>query len=129
MNNKEQRLMNDLNHKLSKHIINIANKNKANISMENLKDIRKTAKINKKFKYFLNSWQFYTLRTFVEYKSNIEGIFTIFIDPKYTSQMCSNCGKINKCKTKKYECKNCKLKIHRDKNASFNIANKGQQSL
>ena len=56
MNNKEQRIMNDLNHKLSNEIINIAKKNKANISMENLKNIRQTAKNNKNFRYFLNSW-------------------------------------------------------------------------
>jgi len=128
MNNKEQRVMNDLNHKLSKEIINIAKINKANISMENLKNIRNTTKSSKNFRYFLNSWQFHTLRSFVEYKAKMNGISTIFINPKFTSQICSNCGHINKCASKKYECKKCKLKMHRDENASYNIANKGNMA-
>lgn len=129
MNNKENRVMNDLNHKLSNEIVKLARKEKANISFEKLTNIRKTAKVSKSFRYFLNSWQFYTLQKFVEYKANVEGIQTVFIDPKYTSQTCSNCGEINKCVSKKYRCKKCKLSIHRDKNASFNIANRGKQAL
>lgn len=128
MNNKEQRVMNDLNHKLSNEIVKIAKNNNANITFENLKGIRKTAKVNKNFKYFLNSWQFYTLQSFVEYKSMIEGIRIVFVNPKYTSQICSNCDKINKCESKKYVCSECKLHIHRDENASYNIANRGIQA-
>jgi IS605 OrfB family transposase len=129
MNNKEQRVMNDLNHKMSNEIVKIAKEHKANIAFEKLKGIRKTAKVSKNFKYFLNSWQFYTLQSFVEYKSMIEGIKTVFVDPKYTSQICSNCGKINKCESKKYVCGKCNLHIHRDENASYNIANRGIQAL
>jgi len=129
MNNKEHRVMNDLNHKMSAKIVKYADKHNANISFEKLKDIRKTANVSRNFKYFLNSWQFYTLQRFVEYKSLIEGIKTIYVDPKYTSQLCSECGKINKCKSKKYVCKHCGLQIHRDKNASYNIAKRGKQAL
>ena len=53
----------------------------------------------------------------------------IKVDPKYTSQICSKCGKINKCNSKKYICSKCKLRIHRDENASYNIANRGKQAL
>ena len=126
MGNKENRYMNDLNHKISHEIVKLANNNNANISFENLTGIRK---VSKSFKYFLNSWQFYTLQKFVEYKSNEEGIQVVYVDPYMTSQTCSNCGSINKCSSKKYVCGNCNLHIHRDKNASFNIANKGVQSL
>ena len=129
MNNKEQRVMNDLNHKLSNKIVNIAKKQKANIAFEKLKNVRKTAKVSRNFRYFLNSWQFYTLQSFVEYKSMLERIKTVYVDPKYTSQICSNCGKINKCNSKKYICSNCKLHIHRDENASYNIANRGKSQL
>jgi IS605 OrfB family transposase len=110
-------------------MVSMAKKQKANIAFEKLNDIRKTAKVSRNFRYFLNSWQFYTLQSFVEYKSMIEGIKTVYVDPKYTSQMCSNCKKINKCESKKYICSNCKLHIHRDENASYNIANRGKQAL
>ena len=54
----------------------------------------------------------------------MEGIETFVVNPKYTSQMCSNCKKINKCQGKKYRCNKCNLQIHRDENAAYNIANK-----
>lgn len=127
--NKEQRYTNDWNHKLASDILKLAIQSKSNISMENLLDIRKTKCFNKKFRYFLNSWPFYTLRSFVEYKSKLNGISAVFVDPKYTSQLCSSCNTINKCKSKKYFCGSCKLAIHRDENASYNIANRGYQSL
>ena len=53
-------------------------------------------------------------------------IKTYYINPKFTSQTCSKCKEINKCKNKKYKCAYCGLQIHRDENASYNIANKGK---
>lgn len=128
MGNKEQRYMNDINHKIANNIVELAKENKSNIAFENLSGIRK-AKVNKNFKYFLNSWSFYTLQTFVEHKSEMEGIKVVYVDPKFTSQICSNCGEKNKCSSKKYVCQKCKLHIHRDENASYNIGNRGKQSL
>lgn len=129
MGNKEQRLTNDINHKLSCKILELASQQHANISLENLLNIRTTKCYNKKFRYFLNSWPFYTLRSFVEYKSKLKGITAVAVDPKYTSQICSSCKKVNKCSSKKYKCASCGLRIHRDENAAYNIANRGQQSL
>lgn len=129
MGNKEHRVMNDLNHKIAKKIIELAIKNKANIAFEKLSDIRTGAKVSKGFRYFLNSWQFYTLQCFVEYKAKMEGVKVVYIDPKYTSQICSSCSEINKCKSKKYICGKCGLHIHRDTNASYNIAVRGSQAL
>lgn len=126
--NKEQRVMNDLNHKLSKQILQFALKRKGNIAMEDLTGIRKT-RSSKAFRYFLNSWQFYKLRLFVTYKANAIGIKTVFVDPSFTSQDCSSCGERTKTKGKWYKCSHCGLEIHRDKNASFNISNRGFQSL
>jgi len=128
MGSKESRVMNDLNQKLSKQIIDIAVKREANISFEQLSGVRK-AKSCKGFKYFLNSWQFFRLQQNVVYKSKLQGIKTVFIDPRYTSQDCSDCGSRNKTSTKKYHCRSCGLDIHRDKNASFNIEDRGRKEL
>ena len=122
MNNKEQRVMRNLNHQLSREIINIAKKDKAIIVVENLKGIRQTAKTNQSFCWFLHSWAFYQLRQFLEYKTLLEGLEVVAVDPKYTSQDCSSCGERNKCSGKRYRCSHCNLKIHRDENASYNIA-------
>ena len=57
-----------------------------------------------------------------KYKSNIK-----LIDEYNTSKMCHNCGHIKKDlgAKKVYECKECKIKIDRDINASINIYKKG----
>jgi len=126
MGNKEQRVMNNLNHRLTHQILEIAKSQQANIKIEDLTGIR-SAQCNKGFKYFLHSWQFFRMRTFLEYKARIRYSCIVgAINPKYTSQDCSNCGHRNKCNGKHYVCKNCGLKIHRDVNASFNIANRSE---
>jgi hypothetical protein len=126
MNNKEQRVMNDINHKLSNSMLKHAKSKDSHISVENLTGIR-SSKINKNYKYFLNSWQFYTLRLYLQYKAEYKygKMQIVAIDPCYTSQECSKCGKRNKTKTKEYYCKECKLKEHRDINAAINIAKRG----
>ena len=125
---KEHRLMNDLNHKISKKIVQFAAENSSNIAMEDLSGIR-SASCTRSFRYFLNSWSFYQLRLFVSYKSAAAGIDTVFVDPKFTSQDCSSCGARTKTKGKWYTCNHCGLEIHRDKNAAFNISKRGTQSL
>ena len=126
MGDKEHRYMKDQNFKITKEIIDFADKEKTNISIEDLTGIRKN-KGSKEFNGFLNSWSFYDLKIKIENKSQLKGIHLISIDPKYTSQTCSKCQKINKTKTKKYKCSSCGYKEHRDVNASYNIANKGKQ--
>ena len=60
----------------------------------------------------------------VIYKAKVEGITVLLVDPKYTSQDCSFCNSRYKCNGKRYKCRSCKREIHRDINASFNIANR-----
>ncbi len=132
MGNKGQRVMSDLNHQLSHRILEIATEQSANVSIEDLKGIRQTARCNKSFRYFLNSWPFYQLRTFIEYKAiQRYGCQIIPVDPKYTSQDCSMCGFRTKCRGKRYVCGNptCRLEIHRDENSSYNIANRGKSFI
>ena len=44
----------------------------------------------------LNSWAFYQLEQFLQYKAADFGFAIIEIDPKYTSQGCSKCGHTEK---------------------------------
>lgn len=126
MGNKEHRVMNDRNHKLSNAMLVHAKEHNAHISVENLTGIR-SQKINNAYKYFLNSWQFYALRIQLQYKAEYKygKMQVVAINPAYTSQECSRCGQRHKTMTKDYYCSDCNLREHRDINAAINIARRG----
>lgn len=122
---RESRIIKDLDHKISRKIVKIAMENNAGIVLEDLKNIRKTTNINKSFKYSLNSWSFYQLKTFIDYKAKLQGIPVAHIDPRNTSKTCSRCGRIGYRTAKQFKCL-CGHVDHADVNASFNIAQRKQ---
>jgi len=121
LNNKEQRIMSDIDHKLSRQIVNFALQNKVKtIKMEQLANIRKTAKTSRKNENNLHRWSFYRLAQYIEYKAKIVGISVEYINPAYTSQTCPACGEIHKAKDRLYKCK-CGYINHRDLVGAINI--------
>lgn len=68
---------------------------------------------------------------YLKYKAESAGSKVIFVKSNYTSQICSNCNKQNQIsiKEKFLNCTNCKMNIHRDLNAAFNILRRGLASL
>lgn len=133
-NNKENRKLKDLDHKISRKIVNYALKHKLKIVVEDLTGIRKKTqkgKGSKTVNRFVNSWSFYRLQSFIEYKSKEHGIPFEKINPHYTSQECSYCSIIGDRNGDTFICKNKKCivyrkKRHSDINAAFNI---GKRSL
>ena len=106
---------------ISKNIIEQAKKElKPVIVMENLKGIQQ-AKANKKQRIRLHNWFFNRLQNSIEYKANWEGIPVEYIDPKYTSQICSKCGELNKRDRHTYKCESCGYEANADYNAGKNI--------
>jgi putative transposase len=122
--NRESRIVRDLNHKISRTIVQEAVKNNCGIKLEDLSGIRrKTRNIKDTTKrYSLNSWAFYQLKSFIKYKALLQGIPVEEVNPFNTSQTCSKCGELGNRKGKSFRCPHCGHLDHADANAGFNIA-------
>lgn len=120
--NRESRIVKDINHKVSKKLVDMAKEQNAALVFEDLSGIRKTSKSKRSFKYALNSWSFYQLQMFVEYKAKLLGVPVIYVPPHYTSQDCSICGVRGQRNGKAFKCPVCGHVDHADVNAAFNIA-------
>ncbi len=121
LNNKEKRWMKDKDHKVSREIIKFATANNVSvIRLEQLANIRNTARTSRKNAKNLHTWSFYRLALFIEYKAKVAGIKVEYVDPAYTSQSCPSCGERNKVKDRNYKC-SCGYHTHRDRVGAINI--------
>lgn len=123
---KERRLMTEQNHIISKTIVKKALERFESpiIAMEDLKGIRKN-KGSKNYNRMLSNWSYYQLQQFIEYKAIEKGIPVVYVDPKYTSQMCPKCGhkdRNNRNRTlHRFKCLECGYQTNDDRSASMNI--------
>ncbi|VUT25145.1 MAG: putative transposase [Candidatus Methanolliviera sp. GoM_oil] len=132
---REQRT--DLIHKISRGLVNafdlivfedlkIRNMLKNHHLSKSISDATKSLISCRKNGTFLHvSWS--QLTNFVSYKAEEAGRRVEFVNPKNTSQECSNCGKIVKkpLSQRVHKCPFCGLIMDRDQNAAINILNKG----
>lgn len=82
----ESNFVKTYNHMISSHVVNFALRNNAKyINMEYLKGYDKS-------NFILRNWSYYQLQTQIEYKASMHGIEVRYINPAYTSQVCSVCG-------------------------------------
>ncbi len=118
---KEVRWMKNINHKLSRQIVNhAAEQGVGTIKLECLAGIRKgttrtsrgaKARKNNRMK---NTWSFSQLTHFISYKAERLGIRVEAVDPAYTSQECPACSTHNKAQDRTYVCAACGWIGHRD---------------
>ena len=121
INNKEQRIMKDIDHKLSRQIVNFAVQNNiGTIRLEALDNVRKETRKSRKNNHSISTWSFYRLSQYIEYKAALVGINVEYVNPSYTSQRCPMCGKLNHANDRDYRCA-CGYHGHRDLVGAINI--------
>lgn len=123
ISDKEQRIMRDIDHKLSHDIVETAVAHNVKvIKLEQLANIRSTTRQSRKNNHSLHTWSFYRLAQFIEYKARLAGIAVEYVNPAYTSQRCPICGNIHHADDRNYTCE-CGFHIHRDLLGAMNICN------
>jgi putative transposase len=83
-----------VNHRISKAIVSRAKTTNSAIALEDLTGIRERVNqqpCNKAERRRANSWAFYQLRQFLEYKARVAGVSLVLVPPAYTSQTCHKC--------------------------------------
>lgn len=126
LSGKERRLMANMNHVVSKQIVQFALQNEVTcIGLEDLTGIRQNTqyKCKKKNRYHKSSWPFYQLQFMIDYKSRQLGIGVEYIDPDYTSQTCPRCYHVDKASRKglMFTCTCCGYPLHSDLVGARNI--------
>lgn len=125
LSGKEKRFMTNVNHTISKQLVERAQCTGRGIALEDLKDIRQRVKVRRSQRRKLHSWAFAQLGSFISYKAKLAGVPVVFVDPAYTSQTCSNCGHVSKSNRKSQDsflCVQCSFSANADVNAANNIA-------
>ncbi len=105
LSGKEKRYQTWVNHNISKQIIVRAIETQSIVAIEDLTGIRdrtNTQPRNKTERRRSNSWAFYQLRQFLEYKGIKEGVEVVSVSPRYSSQTCHQCLHIHPVKGKSY---------------------------
>lgn len=123
---RENRWMSDVNHCLSKTLVNFYGKNTLFV-LEDLTGVTFETTKNRKQdnRYEHNSWAFYQLEQDLTYKANLNQSHVCEISPEYTSQRCPKCDRINKTNRNHdlhlYQCDHCGYKSNDDRLAGMNI--------
>ena len=115
----------DFNHKLSRKIVNEYDI----ICLEDLKVSKITTNI-KNINSRIYDIGICQIKQFISYKAESAGKKVILVDPKYTTQKCSQCGNLvqKELKERIHKC-GCGLEIDRDINAAINIKGLGLDTL
>ncbi|MGY2836124.1 RNA-guided endonuclease InsQ/TnpB family protein [Thermostichus sp. MS-CIW-41] len=105
LSGKERRFQAWVNHRISKAIVSRAKATNSALALEDLTGIRERVNQQPRSKAErrrANSWAFYQLRQFLEYKARAAGVALILVPPAYTSQTCHRCLHIHPEQGKSY---------------------------
>jgi len=132
LSGKEQRFAKDVNHVISKQIVQTAKDTGRGIALEDLTHIRERVTTRRGQRAILHSWSFAQLRAFITYKARRLGVPVVAVDPRNTSRQCPACGHIDKANRKTQDsflCTSCGLVGRSDYFAARNISRRATLSL
>jgi len=121
---KERRFATDTNHCISKKLVAKAQDTGRGIALEDLKGIRERVTVRRAQRRQHNSWSFYQLRQFIQYKAALASVLVVAVDPRNTSRTCPCCGHISKSNRPtrdKFCCQSCGYAGPADSIAAVNI--------
>ncbi|MDP9312177.1 MAG: transposase, partial [Chloroflexota bacterium] len=123
---RERRFQKDVNHCISKRLIQKAACERKALALEDLMHIRQRTeqrlRVQQRRRH--SAWAFAQLRQFVQYKAALAGMRVIVVDPRNTSRTCAACGycdKHNRTSQSSFICLNCGFVAAADWNAAVNI--------
>lgn len=128
LSGKERRFRNHTNHRISKRIVEKAQRTGRGLALEELQGIRERVRLRKPQRSTLHSWAFFDLGQKLRYKAERAGVPLVFVDPRNTSRTCPACGhceKSNRVSQAQFVCRSCGLVGHADHFAAVNIAVRG----
>lgn len=131
LNQKENRWMSDVNHCLSKALLDYYGPNTLFV-LEDLTNVRfATEKHAKQTRYEAVSWSFYDFEEKLMYKALEQQSLVVKVDAHYTSQRCPGCGVIDKASRNHsqhlFTCVNCGYTSNDDRVGAMNIQELGRQ--
>lgn len=131
LSGRESRWMSDVNHQLSKTLVETYGKQTLFV-LEDLTGVTfDTVHSRKKaHRYEHHSWSFYDLEQKLRYKAHLNESEVVLVDAHYTSQRCPKCGSIDKTNRDKnihqYVCSNCSYSSNDDRVGAMNIYELGK---
>jgi putative transposase len=129
---KEQRFARDVNHVISKRIVEKAEGTGRAIGLEDLSGIRDRTTVRKSQRRQHHSWSFHDLRQKIEYKAALAGVPVVPVDPRNTSRTCPICGCVDECNRATqhtFSCIRCGFSGHADTIAAVNIGRRAVRLL
>lgn len=132
LSGRERRFKRDVNHRISKAIVQSAKSTSSAIAVEDLTGIRERTTVGRAQRSRHAKWTFYEQRKFVEYKALREGVPMVLVNPRNTSRRCPkclHCSKKNRVSRDLFRCQRCGFEAPADYVGALNIRSKGIEKL
>jgi IS605 OrfB family transposase len=125
LSGRQRRYQRDTNHCISKALVAVAQRTGRGIALEDLSGIGGRTRVRRAQRHRHHNWTFHPLQGYVTYKAAMAGVAVRFVDPRYSSQTCSECGhcdRSNRRTRDEFVCVVCGYAAPADENAARVIA-------